>query len=411
MSSLALATLRYLLVASALAGAYYSAIFARASFLFGQDTAASVPAAVDLVPYNASYLARLAAWQSGKKEALLQRAVRLNPFDFASYIQLGLAAEMQAHDLAAAERYYLEAAHVNHMFLPKWTLANFYFRREQPDKFFRWAKAALQVSPYQADPVFTQMWLISQDPQRIAAAVPDKVPVLLQYTLFLTRTGQFASIPPVVERLVALTGARNPSDRNPADLGRDDQILPEEDRILAAGQLQPALEIWRTMAAAHWIGHSVPTPAAPLTNGDFASPLLHHGFDWVSSTNEGVTTEQLTGEKNLRITLSGDEPEHCVLLQQYVPLDRERSYRLQWQAAAQGIEEPSGISWQVHPVGAGTLAGSAAEEVLKGSSGIWDFQSSPTTDISLLTLEYSRPLGKLRANGSLTLRSVSLQEK
>ena len=239
MTSIAVSTLRYLLVAAALAGAYYSAIFARASFLFAQDTAASVPAAADLVPFNANYVARLAAWQADKKEALLHRAVELNPFDFESYIQLGLTTEMQRHDPAAAERYYLHAADVNHMFLPKWTLANFYFRRERPDEFFRWAKATLQISPYQADPLFAEMWLISQDPQRIAAALPDKAPILLQYTLFLTHTGQFAPIPAVVARLVRLTGNRNPSD-----LGRDDQILPEEDSILAAGQLQPALDMW-----------------------------------------------------------------------------------------------------------------------------------------------------------------------
>ncbi len=406
MTSFALSTLRYLLVAAALAGAYWSTIFARASFLFEQDTATSVPAAVDLVPYNASYVARLAAWQAPQKEALLQRALKLNPFDFGSDIQLGLAAEMQRRDLPAAEQYYLAAARVNHMFLPKWTLANFYFRHEQPDKFFAWAKACLEISPYQADPLFTQMWLISQDAQRIADAVPDKVTVLLQYTSFLSRTGQFAPIPPVVKRLVALTGTRHPSD-----LGRDDQILPEEDRILAAGQLQPALDIWRTLAAAGWIHLPVPTAASPLSNGQFAGAFLRHGFDWVPSANEAVSLEQSTKEGCLRLTLSGDEPEHCMLLQQYVPLARGRSYRLHWLAAAQGMEPPTGISWHLHPVQANTAIDLAGGDVLSAPGGNWNFQSPPMADTALLTLEYSRPPGKLSADGSLTLRSVSLQEQ
>lgn len=404
MTSIAASTLRYLLVAAALAGAYYSAMFARASFLFGQDTAASVPKAVDLVPYNASYVARLAAWQSDKREALLHKAIELNPLDFSSYIQLGLIAEMERHDLAAAEHDYLQAADVNHMFLPKWTLTNFYFRREQPDNFFRWAKATLQASPYQADPVFTQMWLMSQDAQRIAAALPDKALVLLQYLMFLTHTGQFAPIPGVVGRLVSLTG-----NRNPAELGRDDQILPEEDRILAAGELQAALQVWRTMATAGWIHVSVPTPASPLTNGDFATPSLRHGFDWVPGSVDGLSVEQSSEEKSLRITLSGDQPEHCVLLEQYIPLEPDRAYRLQWRADDTGIQVPSGFAWHVHPVQA-IASDEVGGEVLS-IHGVWEFRSPPTVELCLLTLEYSRPLGKLRADESLTLRSVSLQEK
>ena len=405
MTLTALSTLRYLLVAAALAGAYHSAIFARASFLFGQDTATSVPAAVDLVPYNSSYVARLAAWQSDKRDALLHRAVQLNPFDFQSCIQLGLNAEMQRHDLPAAEHYYLQAANVNHMFLPRWTLANFYFRREQPDNFFHWARATLQISPYQADPVFTQMWLMSQDPQLIAAALPDKALVLLQYTMFLTRTGQFAPMPAIVGRLVRL-----PGDRNPSDLGREDQVLPAEDHVLAAGQLQPALDIWRIMRTAGWIHLPVPTPASPLTNGEFVTPLLHHGFDWVPGNADGLTVEQSTDDRNLRITLSGDQPEHCVLLQQYMPLEPDRAYRLQWQAEAAAIQMPSGVAWHLHSVHANSPADLSTGEVLN-PHGTWEFQSPPTAEVFLLTLEYSRPLGKLRANGSLTFRSVSLQEK
>ncbi len=401
-----LSALRYAIVLTALFAAYYSAVFARASFLFQQDTAASVPAAVHLVPFNGSYVARLAAWKPDNKEQLLHRAVQLNPFDYQTWIQLGLTAEMQQHDLASAERYYLRAADVNHMFLPKWTLTNFYFRNEQPDKFFRWAKATLQISPYQADPVFTQMWLMSQDASRIAAAVPDQPTVLLQYTNFLTRTGQFAPIPPIVQRLVNATGSRNPSD-----FGRDDQILPEEDRILAAGHLRPALAVWQTLAHAGWIHLPVPSPASPLTNGEFERTFLRHGFGWVPSAPNGVAVQQSVAEKNVEITLSGDEPEYCVLLQQYIPLERNHAYHLTWHAEGQALESPSGIAWHLHSIQTATPADLAAGDVLAASRGTWDFRSPLNSDVCLLTLEYSRPLGKLRANGSLTLRSVFLHER
>ncbi len=118
------------------------------------------------------YVAKLAEWQPDKKAALLERAVHLDPFDARSWIQLGLTAEMQQHDISAAELYYLRAAHVNHMFLPKWTLTNFYFRQQREPEFFHWAKATLEITPYSPDPVFTQMWLISQNADQIANAIP-----------------------------------------------------------------------------------------------------------------------------------------------------------------------------------------------------------------------------------------------
>lgn len=393
------------MAAAALAAAYYSAVFARASFLFGQDTAASVPAAVALVPNNGSYVARLAAWKPKDKDALLERAVELNPFDYESWIQLGLGAEMQRHNLAAAERYYLQAAKVNHMFLPKWTLTNFYFRNEQAAPFFKWARAALQISPYQADPVFIQMWLMTQDPARIAAALPDKANVLLEYTAFLTHTGQFAPIPPVVARLVGMAG-----HGNPVSFGRD-EVLSAEDRMLAAAHLQPALSVWRSMLEGGWIQLGLPSASSPLTNGDFAHPFLGHGFDWTITGASGVRVEQSPAERSVTLTLTGDEPEHCTLFEQYVPLEAGRTYRLQWEAEAPSHDEPVGIGWHVRSVQAGAVADLRGGDLLAERRGSWEFQAPHASDVCLLTLEYSRPLGRLQANGSFTLRSVSLQEK
>src|ERR1700722_14002563 len=99
MKSAAAFFLRYLLIAGAIAGAYYSAILARATYLFSLDTAASIPAAVQLVPYKSEYVARWAAWDKDDRIPLLKRAVQLNPFDYESLIQLGLFSEINEGDL------------------------------------------------------------------------------------------------------------------------------------------------------------------------------------------------------------------------------------------------------------------------------------------------------------------------
>ncbi len=268
MSSVFLLVLRYILAAAAVAAAYYSALLAGASYLFQQDTATSVPAAVHLVPYNSAYLARLARWQPTDRMPLLHRAVTVNPFDVDSWMQLGMTAEMQQHDMASAERYYLQAAAIDRMFLPKWTLTNFYFRRQQPSQFFRWAKATLAITPYLPDPVFDQMWLIGQDANRIAAAIPDRPFILLFYASFLSKTNRYEQIAPIVQRLITAAGNSSPSAN-----GRDAIIGPVEDRLLASGYLHAALQIWTSMNQGGWISLPVPTPASPLTNGDFHAPF------------------------------------------------------------------------------------------------------------------------------------------
>ncbi len=405
MSSLARSTLRWLFVVAALIAAYYSAVFARAALLFQQDTAASVPAAVALVPYNGSYVARLALWRPAQQVALLKRAVDLNPFDVDSWIQLGLTAEMQQHDLRSAERYYLRAWQVDHMFLPRWTLTNFYLRQQDSAHFFRWARATLEITPYPADPVFTQMWLMSQDGAQIAANVPDRPAILLQYASFLANTHQYAAVAPIVRRLVSAAGTRNPSD-----YGRDDQIGPAEDHLLADGDLQPALDIWNSMKRASWVALAAPTPAHPLSNGDFQTPFFHHGFDWAPLSSTGVAVDQFPTEKNVRITFSGTEPEHCLLMQQYIPLQPNRAYRLAWQADDHGIETPSGLAWRLYPIPNENQSGLSGPDLLSHLPGMWDFTAPPAT-LSLLTLEYTRPVGSTRAAGDVTLRQVSLEEQ
>jgi hypothetical protein len=395
---------RYAFVAAAIVAAYYSGLFARAGFLSEQNTAAAAEAAVELVPYNGSYIAALAPWEPAQKIALLHRAVELNPFDAESWIQLGLAAEMEQHDIPAAGRYYLQAWQVDHMFLPRWTLTNFYFRQQRPSEFFRWAEATLQITPYPADPVFSQMWVMSQHLGELATHIPDRPGILLQYASFLANAHRYAAVPPIVRRLVLAAGPRNP-----ADYGRDDQIAPTVDRLLAAGDVASALDIWKSMSQAKWIDLAVPTSAHPLSNGDFRVPFFRHGFDWAPISSPGVAIEQFPAAKNVRITFSGTEPEHFVLLQQYLLLDPNCRYRLRWQAPSHGIELPSGLVWRLHGIQNDSQTNVAAGELLSNPPGNWDFTPPANAILCLLTLEYTRPLGSTRLSGDVTLQSVSLE--
>jgi tetratricopeptide (TPR) repeat protein len=403
MKSAAAFFLRYLLIAGAIAGAYYSSMLARATYLFNRDTATSVPAAVRLVPYNSQYVARLASWNTSQQIPLLKEAIQLNPFDYQSLIQLGLNAEMTEGDPKKAESYFLQAAAVNKMFLPKWTLTNYYFRQQNLSEFFRWANETLKVSPYSGDPVFTQMWLMSQDAARLSAAVPDRPRSLIQYIWFLSKSKQFAAIPAMVQRLVRVVG--NDDARS---WGRDDLIAASLDQVLAGGEWHTGLQIWTTLRDGRWIPQSVPDANHPLTNGDFRLPFYRHGFDWVSAETEGVRIQQFTHEPSLDIGLSGDQPEHCELLRQYVAVEAGFLYRLQWKAEAQGIPAGSGLAW--HLRASNSDAGIQSGDLLNAPQS-WDFVAPPNVSGFLLTLEFNRALGHVRPAGHLTLRSVSMNRQ
>jgi tetratricopeptide (TPR) repeat protein len=333
---------------------------------------------------------------------LLKRAIALNPFDSASWIQLGLLSEFDRGDLQTAEHYYLKAATVDHMFLPKWTLTNFYFRGQNETKFFQWVKEALAITPYAPDPAFTEMWQMAQDPAKIAAALPDRPRVLLQYASFLSRTNRPRSIPAVVQRLIRAVG---PGD--PHAWGRDDLLAGIEDRLLAAGDLDAALRVWANMSDAGWIHENLPTSAHPLTNGDFNRRPYGHGFDWVISSVNGIIIDQFSPQKELRLNFSGQQPDKCELLRQYIPVEPGGDYLMEWKTLADQIENPSGLMWHMRCAGESACPSLESGDLLGGSDGIWRFRA-PDSRLCVLTLDYARPTGAVMANGTVTLSSVSM---
>lgn len=425
-------------------------LLAYTSYLFRKDTTNTLAEAVRLQPYNSKYISALAAFPGHQSPALLRRIVALNPFDSQSWIQLGLLAETQQHDPALAGRYYLRAAAVDHMYLPRWTLANFYFRQQDRDKFFKWASGALAVTPYDATPLFMALWSMSPDADRIAAAIPSRESVLLQYASFLSQTNRLQLVNPVFDRAISLSPSGLPlSETNPG------AILPNPatailDRFLQAGNVEQALHLWHRLTAAHWLpSYSTPSTARPLTNSDFRFPLLAHGFDWAAPPAAGVAIDQFPDLNQIRFTFSGTQPETCPLLVQYLPLQTGRRYRLAWTAAMDQIGPANGVAWRLDSFQNGSPVpvptGLTSSDVTSGhdAEASWEFQvpnSSrsgtepptpvrrgmsrgteprapasgeiehpvPKLDLFLITLEYSRPIGKIRIEGALSLGNISL---
>src|SRR5450631_2222523 len=127
-----------------LAASWFSIRLAQADAAFRHPE--SVGRAVALMPDNAEYLS-LQALQleyNGLDSApLLKHIAELTPLASAPRLRLGLAAEVRG-DFDAAERWLLDASKVDHQFEPRWTLANYYFRRQNASEFWKWMRTALE---------------------------------------------------------------------------------------------------------------------------------------------------------------------------------------------------------------------------------------------------------------------------
>src|ERR1700733_12304355 len=130
---------RAVFLAALLVGIVWNLRLAMADLAARRNRPEETRSAMRWMPGNGAYAAQLAdelyASDPVEAKSLLQKAVRLNRFDAASWIQLGLLCEA-ANDAPQAEESLLQAARVDSTFLPSWSLANFYFRHQQTGRFW-----------------------------------------------------------------------------------------------------------------------------------------------------------------------------------------------------------------------------------------------------------------------------------
>ena len=363
--------------------AVYSVRLALADAAFRRRTPQSVARALEILPDRAGYLlfrAQQMDYDGENSTALLERAARVNPLSSAPRIRLGLAAEARG-DSSGAEKWLLDAARVDRQFEPRWTLANFYFRRERSDEFWKWMRAALEVSYGDRRLAFDLCWRMSQNADEVLAqAIPDRHEVLAAYLYYL-----------MDRRHEAVVAAA----RKLAEL-HDYSDVPELetacDLLIDGGKFAEARELWRQ------IGH---VQTGLIYNGDFATEPSGHGFDWRPSRAEGLAYSAQPG--SYRIALSGKQPGSTELLRQFVVLQPGKMYSLRWEARTQGFLSPTGVEW---------TAGATHDALEPGQdwrAGGMDFKAG--ADLMPITLAYHRPTGQARAEGSVEIRAVSLVQK
>jgi hypothetical protein len=330
----------------------------------------------------------------------IRLALNLNPWRTEFWLAQSVIQELN-QDPSSSEKSLLEAARVSRYYVPRWTLANFYYRRHDPAQFRTWAREALATARTAADvPSILQMsrklGLSSDDIRR--NVLPDRPDVLHAYLQEVLRDKSWDQLYLLARKLSTIGS----SDHR-------DTILASAEALFDAGRTDAAVDLWNTAAQQHWIPYASlkPSTGLSLTNGTFTLDPLSSAFDWKIRENDGITAARPpTG--GLQFEFSGKQQEACELLSQNIPLMPARKYEFRVKYRTTGILPGTGLHWRLlGPNGTAIAEGrSFSSEDL--TEDTFAFQS-PRQQMPLrLSLFYARVPGTVRVEGRLYLHSLQL---
>jgi hypothetical protein len=384
-----------------MAGIAWNLLFAIADFSARRNQPDGIRLAMRLMPANGSYPAQLAeqiyAIDPAAAKSLLQRAVKLNRYDATSWIQLGLLCEA-ADDLPQAEKALSRAADADSTFLPSWSLANFYFRHQNTDRFWYWAQKAAYMASDDATPLFRLTWYVSPNAPEIESRLQLKRPTTeAQFVNFLMSQGDPGAVASAASHLLAGNGRDS-----------TETLLDVCDWLIAQKRPELALSLWNGLASR--ISYAPPEVSSPVTNGSFGKPPISHGFDWHLMTVDGVSSFLNVSPNVLGFEFSGDEPDSFILMNQAAPVQAQKTYVLTVDYGTSGIAPGSGIEWLVTDARTGdALARTASLSSEQGGGSTSACFTAPDGAAFVnLSLLYQRQPGTVRVEGKLGLKGVRL---
>ena len=394
---------------------------AQADLLERQPSLAAARRAIAITPESArahDYAAMLYAASNpmtAMDDAELRAAVALNPRDASAWMSMGLKSEMEGNT-AQAEQYLLQAAEVDRMFKPAWSLANFYFRTGQQEKFWPWARKCLELVEHRNGerwtfdpwPIFELCWKTTDDGATIGRlAIPSHVFILGRYVDYLIATNRLPAALEAADRLypLAQTGGPRPNDV--------DWLYSLCDALIRNNRGADAARVWNALSARHLIPYARIDAAAghSLTNGDFQAEPSGRGFDWQVQRPADVYERYSPVTRTLRFDIGGDEPENCELMGQPVVLLPARHYRLRFRYRTAEIAGAPGLRWTLlDPASHREIA---ALPLLRGREDEGEqadeFAAPRGAGLARLELRYDRQPGTVRPKGSLNLGPVALE--
>lgn len=374
-------------------GIWFSLKAERADSLFREDTAESLRAAIKLVPDGWQFYMRLAQLDREHAHGLLETALKLDRYNAQAAIELALQDESEGK-YGEAEKLLLAAFAVDRTYVPRWSLANFYFRRDNLPAFWEWARKAAEMPAENMGPLFELCWHVTPNSGEIEKLVlNDDRELVRQYLSFLIEKDQVGALATAAPRLARVG---NPEADRPL-------LLEAANRLVAANDGAGAKEVWKSMVERHWVEGDATVP----NNGEFSREPLPVTFDWSLPEYPGL--HSWPGSSGLETEFTGEEPENCVIAEQYVTL-APGSYALSYSYHTSGIGPGTGIHWQILDAKTGTMV--AESEALSSDTQAqknWTFTIPAGVPLQRLRLAYQRSLGTPRVSGTLLVLSTRIQ--
>lgn len=386
--------LRLVIVAVSCYGMWWCVKFARADLLYQQDTSDSVRGAIALVPDGWAYYVRLAQLDPPEARELLKRSLVLNRYDAAADIDLALSFEASG-DLEQAENLLVQASRIDSTYAPRWSLANFYFRRGNMPAFWGWAHKAAEMPSEDIGLLFEMCWRVSPDTQEIGRHILNDRPELLrQYITWLISREHYEALQDAASRLVAR-----------GDVNSDRLLLfASINRLADTGNGRAADALWRLLGSRGWVTADRTIPNNPR----FALEPLPVRFDWTLPEYTGL--HSWPGVSGLESEFTGSEPEECIIAEQSALL-QPRRYSFEYSYRTTGGVPMAGVRWQVFdPATKSILSESEDLTSSEPRSGKFSF-AVPEETLLRFRLVYKRTLGTSRVAGTLVVSSTKIAEE
>jgi len=412
-----------------------------ADWVASSGTPDGLERAIHLAPDRSELLAREAIYrndngdQSPAVDEELQHAARLNPLDPSVLMTLGLREEFRGNR-AQAEDYLLRAATIDHQFKPAWTLANYYFRANQPDKGWPMIQRILSLEPlgFNPTPVFELCWQQASDNRdaahRILSLIPKTGHRPVQYLQFLIGAHRADA---AVDAWPAALGAAvaNSAQPNPANASDVATLTAFDDFLATADHVAEAVAVWNQLVDSGFIhsGRLDPAKSISIADPDFRFPVstnTPNTFSWHVEEVPGVFAGGFSG--SLRLEINGDEPQSFQVLSTYAPVVSGAHYRLHWKGDGSALSSPQdpGFGFQIVQQQAsvqknGEVVSQCPPLLLVGNP-VCDFvapaeaRSGGSGEVGHLgkiriDLRYARAQGPTRVSGVLQLLNVRLERE
>jgi hypothetical protein len=327
---------------------------ARAGCLVRANTLDAARAAAAADPANADlhlWLAEHLDHAGADPTPALDTAIALRPLDSAARIRRGLFLE-SAGNSTDAETSLLQAAQIDRTWTPRWTLANFYFRRNDEQRFWHWVEQALPMAHGDPQPLWRLCWQFPGSDSRTAALLDRRPDLRASWLDFLERQ-------PEPRALDAAATVRLPAD-SPRNR---DRLLRWSTRLIEGGRPGAARDLWNSLAAAG---------AVAANDNTFEKAPAGNGFGW----RVNVPFTHL--RPGIQLRFDGKQDEQMEAAWRYVDGAATGAVTPDWDAPPD-----SGFSWHAEP--------------------------TATPGVSRLSLRYARPLGSPRFAGALRIRRVTLE--